>query len=72
MSRGGDLCPWGSHVQGVGSLFMGSLSGGFLSRRVSICQSLSLVSMCRGGDLCPGWGLIPESLSREVCPWGLW
>ena len=73
LSRGGSLsmrvsCP------GEGSLSSGVCSGalclGFLSRRVSICQSLSLVSMSRGGDLCPGWGLIPESLSREVCPWG--
>ena len=69
MSRGGvsvhrDLYPVGS-VHGL-SVW------GFLSRRVSIYQSLSLVSMFRGGDLCPGWGLIPESLSKEVCPWGLW
>ena len=71
MSRGGvsvpwDLCPVGS-VQGL-SVW------GFLSRRVSICQSLSLVSMSRGGDLCPGWGLCPgrsvHGVSGDFCPGG--
>ena len=43
----------------------GSLTGG-------LCLSVSVLAVYVQGDLCPGWGLIPEgSLSREVCPWGL-